>query len=261
MFMTRPQPNRAFRWTQAPWGDVLCCTPLAASAQHFFTIRNLTLRGRPQEWSAVAAAAGVDADNLLLVHQVHQADVAVASDDRPRPWPQPRADAIVSDDPAVAVAVRVADCVPILLADERGQAVAAVHAGWRGTARRAAIAGVEALQVHYGVRPERLLAAVGPSIGPCCYDVGEATRTAFREAGHHVDLLDRWFASRGAGKFSLDLWRATREQLEGAGLLPGNIHIAELCTKTHAAHFHSYRVDGAGAGRMLGLIRAANGKG
>jgi polyphenol oxidase len=256
MFMLEPQPTRAFEWTQAPWGPVLRCSPLSAIADHFFTVGNLTLRSDPREWDAVAALIGVRRDDVLLVKQVHEATVAVASPDRARPWPQPEADAIVSNDPTAAIAVRVADCVPILLADETGHAVAAVHAGWRGTARRAVIAAVQALQTRFGVRPELLLAAVGPCIGPCCYEVSESTKQTFRDAGHHPDILDSWFAPRGGGKYHLDLWRATRDQLEGAGVQPSNIHVSELCTKTHAGLMHSYRVAGTDAGRMIGVIRA-----
>jgi YfiH family protein len=257
MFMTLPQPNRAFEWTQAPWGAVLRCLSLLPSTTHFFTGRSLTLRDDEREWTQVAEAMGVAREDVLLVSQVHEATVAVASADRPRPWPRPKADAVVSNDASAAIAVRVADCVPVLLADESGRAVAAIHAGWRGVARRAIIAGVSALQTQYGIRPERLTAAIGPSIGPCCYEVGESTYQAFRDAGHHPLVLESWFEPRGGGKFHLDLWRASRDQLEGAGVMPPNVHVAELCTKTHAAVFHSYRVDGASAGRMVGVIRAA----
>jgi polyphenol oxidase len=198
---------------------------------------------------------GVAADDLLLIRQVHGAGVAMASRDRRHPWLRPEADVIVTDDPTAAVGVRVADCVPILLAADSGAAVAAIHAGWRGMARRAAIAGVHALQERFGIRPERLVAAIGPSIGPCCYEVGSATRDAFREAGHHDALVDRWFQPAQAGKFHLDLWRAAQDQLEGSGVLPANIHTAGLCTKTHEGVFHSYRADGDQTGRNLGAIR------
>jgi YfiH family protein len=200
---------------------------------------------------------GVSADDLLLVRQVHSAEVAMASRDRRHPWPRPEADVIVTDDPTAAIGVRVADCVPILMAEDSGRAVAAVHAGWRGTAARAAIAGIQSLHARFGIRPARLVVAIGPSIGPCCYEVGENTLAAFRDAGHHDLLLDRWFERRSNGSFHLDLWRATRDQLEGAGVLPANIHTAGLCTRTHAAVFHSYRADGAQAGRNLGAIRLA----
>jgi YfiH family protein len=257
MFMTRPQPTRAFEWAQAPWGAVLRCRPLSALADHFFTANDLMLRDDPVEWQAVAAHMGVPPDCFLSVRQVHSAAVAVASTDRPRPWPRPEADAIVSNDPDAAISVRVADCVPILLADDTGRAVAAIHAGWRGTAKRAAIAGVEALQAHYGVRPERLTAAVGPCVGPCCYEVGDEVLEGFRAAGHHPDVLATWFSRGDGGRLRLDLWRATRDQLEGSGVLPANVLISELCTKSHAGTFHSYRVSGATAGRLLGVVRAA----
>jgi purine-nucleoside/S-methyl-5'-thioadenosine phosphorylase / adenosine deaminase len=257
MFMTDPQPNGGFEWTQAPWGRVLQCRPLQAAAHHLFTARDLPLRHDDDEWALVAAELGVATGDLLLVKQVHGATVAVADADRPHPWARPMADAIVSDAPDTAVGVRVADCVPVLLAEDTGRAVAAIHAGWRGMQRRTVHAGVAALMERFGVRPERLIAAIGPSIGPCCYEVGEDTRRAFHDAGHHADLIDRWFSARPAGKFHLDLWRATRDQLEGAGVPASRIHSANLCTKTHARAFHSYRADGEAAGRMLAAIRPA----
>jgi hypothetical protein len=199
---------------------------------------------------------GVANEDVLLVRQVHEASVALASPDRSRPWPRPEADAIVSNDPSAAIAVRVADCVPIVMAEESGRVVAAVHAGWRGMAKRVALAAVQSMQARYGVRPERLIAAVGPCIGPCCYEVGEDTHQAFRAAGHHPDLLARWFVRQPSGRFHLDLWSAIRDQLEGAGVHPSNIHVAELCTKTHADFLHSFRAAGDGAGRMIGVIKA-----
>lgn len=254
--MPEPQPTRGFHWTQAPWGAILRCTPLAACADHFFTTTSLVLRDNAAEWEAVAAEIGVPAADVLLIRQVHEASVAVVASNRPRPWPRPTADVIISADPTAAIGVRVADCVPVLLSDETGRAVAAVHAGWRGTSKRAVIAATVALQSRFGVRPERLIAAVGPCIGPCCYEVGEEVRDGFRQAGHHSSMLDRWFALQESGRFHLDLWRATRDELEGAGLQSENIHVAELCTKTHADTFHSFRAHGDKAGRMLGVIRA-----
>jgi YfiH family protein len=228
---------------------------LLAAAEHFFTTRDLTLRERPDEWIAVASELAVARDDLLVISQVHEATVVEASENRPRPWPSPAADAIISNDSSAAIAVRVADCVPILLAEPSGRCVGAVHAGWRGVSRRVAIAAVEAMQLRYGARPEGLLAAVGPCIGPCCYEVGVDTRDAFVKTGHHRSLLDRWFEPKANAKFHLDLWQATRDQLEGAGLRSSNIHVAELCTRTHAHRFHSYRADGAGAGRMAAVIK------
>ncbi len=241
---------------QAPWGTVLLCGPLAAAARHFFTARDLVLRDDIDEWRGVASYAGLAPDNLLLMSQTHGAHVAVASPRRPRPWQRPEADVLISDDPDSAIGVRVADCVPILLAEETGRAVSAVHAGWRGLVHRAPIAAIDALRERFGIRPERLIAAIGPAIGACCYEVGAEVREAFAEAGHHSSLLERWFRSTADGKFLLDTVLAARDQLEGTGLPQSRIHSADMCTKCYAAAFHSYRAHGKNAGRMVGVIRA-----
>jgi YfiH family protein len=194
-------------------------------------------------------------EDLLLMTQVHGAAVGEASADRPRPWRRPEADILISDSTDSAVAVRVADCVPILLAEETGRAVAAVHAGWRGLVARAPIAAVDGLLARYGVRPERLIAAIGPAIGGCCYEVGPEVRQAFVAAGHHPDMLARWFQARPSGKFHLDTVLAARDQLEGTGMPATRIHAAGLCTRCYPKVFHSYRAAGPAAGRMAGVIR------
>jgi YfiH family protein len=257
--MVHPQPSGGFEWVQAPWGAVLQCGPLAAAARHFFTTGDVELRDGDPRWRDLAAYAGVTFQSLLLVRQVHGADVALAKSDRVDPWPRPVADILLTDDPAAAVAVRTADCVPILMAEETGRAVAAVHAGWRGLARRTPITAVAAMLERYGVRPERLIAAIGPAIGPCCYQVGGDVRQAFLDAGHHSALVERWFAPQTGGRFLLDMWAATREQLEGAGMQPVRIHSVDLCTLTHAGLFHSYRAAGTKAGRMAAVIRPGRG--
>lgn len=240
---------------QAPWGRVLQCRPLAAAADHFFTARELALRDGALEWAQVASHIGVSPGDVRLVQQVHGAGVALVASNRQDPWRRPEADIIATDDPEIAVAIRTADCVPILLAEETGRAVAAVHAGWRGLVARAPIAGVDALLRRFGVRPERLIAAIGPAIGACCYEVGPEVRREFVHAGHHSSLLERWFAPRPDGRFHLDTVKAAREQLEGTGIPPSRVHCADLCTRTYAEIFHSYRADGPSAGRMAAIIR------
>jgi YfiH family protein len=236
---------------------VLQCRPLLERADHFFTAGDLALRADDREWTAVAQQIGLPLEQLFLIRQVHRAEVAVARRGRTGRWDRPDADAIVSDDPSNAIGVRVADCAPILLADRRGGAVGAVHAGWRGAVQEAAAAGVEAMMREFGSAPGDLVAAIGPCLGPCCGEVGPEVVDAFREAGHGRDRIARWFAPGPSGRPYLDLWRANADQLEAAGLQAGNIHVAALCTKTHAGVLHSYRAEGERAGRMAGVIRAS----
>lgn len=234
---------------------MLRCRPLLAVADHFFTARQLRLRDDRREWAAVAQAIGVPADRLLLVSQVHGIDVALARRGRSDRWPQPSADIIVSDDASSAIGVRVADCAPILIADRRSGAVAAAHAGWRGTARGAAAAAVRALAGELDANPRDLVAAIGPCLGPCCGEVGTDVVDAFREAGHDDDAIARWFSDGPRGRPHLDLWRANADQLVAAGLDAVNVHVARLCTKSNPERLHSYRADGPDAGRMVGVIR------
>ena len=151
----------------------------------------------------------------------------------------------------VAVAVQAADCVPLLLLDSRSGAVAAAHAGWRGTAAGVAQSTTRAMAQHFGTRAADLIVAIGPSIGPCCYQVGEELLAYFGSDGR------RWFY-RLAGSWMLNLWSANRDQLLEAGVKSENIHVAELCTAMHADLFDSYRRDGTGAGRMAAAIRATH---
>lgn len=151
------------------------------------------------------------------------------------------------DPPGLVPAVQVADCVPLLLADRRGRAVAAVHAGWRGTAAGIARRVVQALGAH-GIEPQELIAALGPSIGPCCYEVGEDVLAAVSAGtGAPPDLL----APQGR---RLDLRLANRLQLQAAGLAPDRIHAAPWCTSCASELFYSYRRQGPRAGRLLACI-------
>ena len=240
---------------QAPWGAVLVCRPLLAHAEHFFTAGSLTLRDSQEEWDSVAAFAGVRPDRLRLLHQVHGRTIATAAVDDPSPWTRPEADAVITSDRSVALVVRVADCAPVLLADRRTGATAAVHAGWRSTMQRIVPAAVEALAATYGTNPADLIAAIGPCLGTCCGEMGEEVVQAFRDAGHSDATLDRWFVRESGKRPHFDLWRANREQLEAVGVPAGAISVAGLCTRTYPEVFHSYRAAGTGAGRMAAVIR------
>lgn len=237
---------------QAPWGPVLRCGALLPFADHFFTTAAITLRDDPDEWAGVAALAGVEPDQLRLLHQVHGRRIIIAGS--AEPWTRPEADGVITDDPSVALVVRVADCAPVLLADRRLGVTAAVHAGWRSTMLQIVPAAVEALRVSYGTAPGDLVAAIGPSLGLCCGEMGEEVVEAFRAAGHDEAFLARWFARAPGRRPHFDLWQANRDQLESCGVSADAVHVAGLCTRTHPAVFHSYRAAGPAAGRMAAVI-------
>lgn len=256
-----PAIPAAFRWTSESWGLAVRCRPLEAVARHLFTTRQLQLTDG-DSIGELARALGVD--RVAMVTQVHQADVMVLRRGEAPAASRPEADILVSDDPGTAIAVRAADCVPILLADSVTGAVAAVHAGWRGTAAGAARVAVEALRREFGTAPEDLLAAIGPSIGSCCYEVGTELVDAFAAAGHERHLIDRWFlsppparGSRQRAPLFLDVAGANRDQLLLMGVAEEHVYSSGLCTAMNLALFPSFRVERAQAGRLVAAIVAS----
>ena len=140
--------------------------------------------------------------------------------------------------PGLPIAVFSADCVPLLIYDPDARRLAVVHAGWRGTAQSAARAAVLAL-VEAGGRSEEFLAAVGPSIGPCCYEVDKPVIARLDAA--FPGRWGAWVRSVGAGKWMLDLWAANEDQLRGAGLRGDRVDNPRLCTGCRTDLFYSYR--------------------
>jgi len=172
---------------------------------------------------------------LATVKQIHSAS-CVAAEGRSGILGQ--ADALLENTLGSVVAVKTADCMPILLADERLRAVAAVHAGWRGTAARIVQAAVVAMGARFGSRPADLHAAIGPGIGACCYEVGPEVMAQFG----------------GQGRARLDLEAENRRLLEESGVTPAHIYASHLCTMCRADQFHSFRREREAAGRMYSFI-------
>ena len=259
-YTSLPQVSDGFEWTDEAWGAALRCRPLAAIAPHLFTTRQLELSS-PAHVRDLAVAIG--ARDVAMVHQVHGREVVVVRRGSSVRHPRPEADALVSDAGDVAIAVRAADCVPLLMADRSRGAVAAVHAGWRGTVVRVAVAAVDALKREFGTRPQDLVVAIGPNIGACCYEVGSELVDAFASAGHERYLIDRWFLSpppaRGSNlrsALTLDVARANVDQLILAGVPEEQIFVSGLCTAMHLDVLTSYRKEKEKAGRIAGVIRS-----
>jgi YfiH family protein len=191
----------------------------------------------------VATALDTGRDRLFAAYQVHGREVTVVEPDTE---PRPRCDVLITRSPDKTLMLRFADCTPVLLADPKRHAVAAVHAGWRGSAVRAAAAAVEALRQAFGSDSRDIVAGIGPAIGPCCYTVGQDVVAAFGDRPHLFN----------EGK--LDLWEANREALVEAGVEPDNIELARICTRCASERFFSHRANGGQpAGRFAALIRIA----
>lgn len=195
----------------------------------------------------LADAVGYDPERLHQCAQVHGGVAhAPAPEAPPADTLRVEADALVARAPGVAVAIRVADCVPVLLADPATGHVAAAHAGWRGVVAGVVGAALDAL----GSRdPGALVAVIGPSIGPCCFEVGDAVAAEIAAA------TDASVVARRAGdKPRVDLWRAVEAQLRGRGVT--RVEAVGRCTACDPAGFFSYRRDGGRSGRMVGVIVA-----
>lgn len=159
-----------------------------------------------------------------------------------------QADALITDVPGLAIAVMTADCVPILLEDPVTGAVAAVHAGWRGTVQRIVMETIERMKREYGTRPEDLHAAIGPSIGACCYEIGpEVVQELEKLPGANACLLP----GEGEKAFA-DLRGFNAFQLQALGV--ASIELVGECTRCREDLFYSYRRNGPHAGRMLAAI-------
>lgn len=198
------------------------------------------------------AALGRAPHSVADLWQVHSADVVVAEQPRDLSVDAAKADVIITNQPAVTLFLRFADCVPVLVYDPRRRAVALVHAGWRGTLLKAAAAAVRALAEHYGSRPADLVAGIGPSIGPCHYAVGPEvvaqTQAAFN--GRAEQLLRPM-----DGRTHLDLWAANALALREAGV--GQVEVGGLCTACHTADFFSHRGEHGQTGRFGALLSLA----
>jgi YfiH family protein len=200
-----------------------------------------------------ATALGVEKARLYMLSQVHgTASRVLSGDEDPGEVVRSIGDITLSFVPSVACGVRTADCVPVLVGDRASGAALAIHSGWRGTVAGAASAGIAALRALVEGEGD-LVAAIGPHIASCCFEVGDdvaGALAACSSAGEGAVL-------RAAGtKTRVDLRRIVRAQLEAAGLHAARIDDVDGCTVCEPLRFHSYRRDGPRSGRMLSAIVA-----
>jgi len=227
---------------------------------------------------------GINDDHLLLPRQVHGTCVAEITEDLLQAYAQSSSshldkvenhpasstlslsapllegvDALITCLPRTCIGVSTADCVPILLYDKNTSAIAAAHAGWRGTVARIASLTIESMHKNYGTLPANIHAVIGPSIGPDAFEVGDEVYEAFAAA--HFPMSEIAFQApvmnsssqqySSSLRWHIDLWRANAHDLVTAGVPAANIHISALCTYTHYDRFFSARRLGIHSGRMF----------
>ncbi len=187
----------------------------------------------------------------------------------------PRGDGLMTNQPGVLLAVQTADCIPVLVVDRKRRAVAAFHAGWRGTLKRIVEGGIGRMRLEFGSEPEDLEAAIGPGVGSCCYAVGDEVRSEFESQFSYAHALFSevydsdpikekypllFMTARAPGhsnigpSLHLDLAEANRRQLLDAGLRPEAIHGGDICTSCNTERYFSYRAERGFCGRMMSVI-------
>ncbi len=200
---------------------------------------------------------GINARHLIAGRQVHGDGIRLVgagdlgkgalSEDQALP----DTDALITDSRGLPLSSYYADCVPVFLLDPVKRVVALAHAGWQGTALKIGLKVVKRMTEIFGSDPRHCLAGIGPSIGPCCYEVGEPVISRFRDVFRGGKRLE---AAAAPGKWKLDLWEANRLTLLEAGLKPENILTAHLCTSCRRDLFFSYRAERGITGRMASLL-------
>jgi len=202
-----------------------------------------------------ADAVGFSADRVISLPQIHSADVrTVTADDAGLGYlrqADQACDGYVTAVPGLPIAVKTADCVPILLADPAAGVIGALHAGWRGTAAGIAREGIRKMQA-LGADPARIVAAIGPAIGPCCYEVGPD----FVEAVSLSPCADLCMPhiTHHSNRIFADLPAMNADILQAAGLSAANIDLSHLCTCCDTEHFYSHRASRGLRGTMLSVI-------
>jgi YfiH family protein len=223
---------------------------------HAFTTRRGGLGARHgrakqhDDWSAVANAFEIRTDRVVTVNQVHGENIITVDELNVRNARTVHADAMITNVPGIALSVETADCVPVLLCDLAKPAVAAIHAGWKSTVKKIVQKAVYRMHEEFGSESSRLIAAIGPAIGPECYEVDEPVMGPVREA---FSFWKEVASPRGNDRWSLDLVKANKIELMQIGLPEKSVHTLGLCTSCRRDLFYSFRAEGR-TGRMLSVI-------
>ena len=237
-----------FRATELEGIELLQCLPLLEEGvPHGFTLRTGAFGARENgvgDRERLRRALGFS--RLTGMHQVHGNDVQILEGNAVS-----KCDGLLTDERGIGVFVQSADCVPLLLWAPKAKAVAAIHAGWRGTLTGIASRAVSRLNEVYGASVQEIQAAIGPAIRVCCYEVGDEVISAFAESGRDIGRI---FRPGQRGRRHLDLVEENRAELVASGVPAECVYDSGLCTYCENHRFCSFRKEGSGVGRIFGVI-------
>ncbi len=210
-----------------------------------------------KNYEILCGAIGIEADRLVLSRQTHTANVRTVTEDDigkgiSKPCDYTDVDGLITDLPGVGLVTQYADCVPLLFCDPKKHVIATSHAGWRGTVAQIGRVTVERMQEEFGCDPRDILAGIGPSIGPCCYEVDEPVHQKVLEIpGLPAEAV---LTPSRPGHYMLNLQETNRWILLQAGLSPDHIDVSDLCTCCHCEDLHSHRATGGKRGNLAAII-------
>jgi YfiH family protein len=217
---------------------------------HCFTTRN-----EKDFYQQISSALGIDSNNLVFAKQVHGDIIKhVGTENRGEGVGKDRpfdCDGLITNKSDVGLVSVYADCVPVLFYDNDKKVIAMCHAGWRGTVKKIACKTLKEMRDDYACQNENIVVCIGPSIGPCCFEVDESVAEEFKQA---FKFWPQIINETAEGRLRIDLWKANALQLQEIGVKEGNIHIAGLCTVCNHDVFYSYRVEKEEAGRIKAIM-------
>ena len=210
-----------------------------------------------KNYQILCSAEGIDTKNLVLSAQTHTNNVIIVTEkDCGTGITKPSftdVDGLITNCKNVALVTQYADCTPLLFCDPVKEVIATSHAGWRGTTKLIGKVTVEKMVSEFGCNPKDIIAAIGPCIGSCCYEVDDPVYNAFNEI-EFLNLED-FLTPKPNGRYMLDLVEANRRILIEVGIEPKNIDISDICTNCNSEHLHSHRATGGKRGNLAAIIQ------
>ena len=236
-------------------------TRLGGVSEGFFSSMNMSFnRGEKREsteenYRIICDEIGIDVKNLVFSKQTHTDNIKTVSvNDRGTGFLRPEfsdIDGLVTNCRKVALVTQYADCTPLLFCDPIKKVIASSHSGWRGTVKRIGAKTVEKMVSEFGCRREDIIAAIGPSIGGCCYEVDDVLFSAFSNENFDTGL---YFSKKDNGKYMLDLKTVNKDILLKSGIKPQNLNVCDICTACNTDSLYSHRAMGNKRGNLAAII-------